>query len=145
MDGSRSGRRHERLAPPVARPFAPAGRSDRDEASTVYSFSACLSCGKPAPSECAYVGMLPGLGIVPGHRDLVPLCAPATVWQDCCHSRKHYRGAARFWAELGIDPIGLAFQLLRVSGDVTAGLRAVTRAREAAARYYRNLEGKGSS
>jgi hypothetical protein len=100
----------------------------------------CLRCGKPAPSECAYVGMLPGLGILPSDRYFVPLCGPATVWHDCCHSRKHYRGAARFWAELGIDPIDLAFQLWRVSGDVTAGLRAMARARQAAARQHRNLQ-----
>ena len=106
----------------------------------------CLGCGKPAPSECAYVGMLPGLGIVPGYRYLVPLCGPATVWQDCCHSRKHYLGTARFWSELGIDPLDLAFQLWRVSGDVTAGHRVVARASQAAAYQHRSLQiTKGSS
>jgi len=92
----------------------------------------CLRCGKPAPSECASVGMLPGLGILPGYWYLVPLCGPTTVWQDCCHSRKHYRGSARFWSELGIDPFDLVLQLWRISGDVTAGFHAVTRARQAA-------------
>src|SRR5437868_15043710 len=92
----------------------------------------CLSCGKPAPSECAYIGMLPGLGILRGRRDLVPLCGPAKVWQDCCHSRKHYRGAARFWSALGIEPIELASELWRVSGDVAAGRDTVMRARQAA-------------
>jgi hypothetical protein len=105
----------------------------------------CLCCGKSAPSECASVGMLPGLGILPSDRYFVPLCGPATVWQDCCHSRKHYRGAARFWAELGIDAIDLAFQQWRVSGDVTAGLRAIARARLAPAHHYRNLEDSRSS
>jgi hypothetical protein len=106
----------------------------------------CLSCGKPAPSECASIGMLPGLGIVPGERYLVPLCGPATVWQDCCHSRKHYRGAVRFWSELEIDPLDLASQLWRVSGDVTAGRRVVARARHAAARQHRmRVDGKGRS
>src|SRR5437764_9880925 len=100
----------------------------------------CLGCGKPAPSECAYVGMLPGLGILPGPRYLLPLCGPATVWQDCCHSRKHYRGAVRFWSELGIEPLDLAVELCRVSGDATAGLRAVARARQAAARQHRQLQ-----
>src|SRR5437764_4038349 len=100
----------------------------------------CLSCGKPAPSECAYVGRLPGLGILPGPRYLLPLCGPATVWQDCSHSRKHYRGAVRFWSELGIEPIDLAVQLWRVSGDATAALRAVARARQAAARQHRELQ-----
>src|SRR5205085_11788965 len=92
----------------------------------------CLGCGKPAPSECAYVGMLPGLGILPGPRYLVPLCGPATVWQDCSHNRKQYRGAVRFWSELGIEPIELASELWRVSGDVAAGRRTVMGARPAA-------------
>ena len=105
----------------------------------------CLSCGKPAPSECAYVGMLPGLGILPSDRYFVPLCGPATVWQDCCHSRKHYRGAARFWAELNIDAIDLAFQLSRVSGDIAAGLHAMARARQAPARYCGDLKHSRSS
>src|SRR5947209_232187 len=52
--------------------------------------------------------------------------------EDCCHSRKHYRGAARFWAELGIEPIELASELWRVSGDVAAGRRTVMRARQTA-------------
>src|SRR5438477_11687931 len=103
----------------------------------------CLSCGKPAPSECAYVGMLPGLGIVPGYRYLVPLCGPAPVWQDCCHSRKHYLGAARFWSELGIDPLDLASQLWRGLGDVKAGLRTVMRARQAAAHQRRSKGREG--
>jgi hypothetical protein len=105
----------------------------------------CLSCGKPAPSECAYVGMLPGLGILPRYRYLVPLCGPATVWQDCCHSHKHYRGAVRFWSELGIEPLDLAIQLWRVSGDAMAGLRAVTLAWEAAREHRRVQDTKDSS
>ena len=92
----------------------------------------CLGCGKPAPSECAYVGRLAGLAVPTGDRYLVPLCGPATVWQDCCHSRKHYRGAARFWSALGINALDLALQLWRVSGDLTAGVRTVMRARRAA-------------
>jgi hypothetical protein len=99
----------------------------------------CLSCGKPAPSECAYVGIIAGLGI--HDRWLVPLCGPATVWQDCCHSRKHFLGAGRFWSELGIDlPGELARQLWLVSGDASAGLRAMARAREATARQHRKVQ-----
>lgn len=93
----------------------------------------CLVCGKPAPSECACVGMLAGLGITIGDRYFLPLCGPATVWQDCCHSRKHYLGAARFWSEFGLEPLDLAAELWRVSGDVMVGLHAVRRARQGAA------------
>jgi hypothetical protein len=106
----------------------------------------CLDCGKPAPSECAQVGMLAGLGLRGTDYYLVPLCGPDTVWQDCCHSRKHYSGAARFWSELGIDPRDLASQLWRVSGDVTAGWHAVMLARQAASRQRPfRTDGKGSS
>ena len=63
-------------------------------------------------------------------RDLVPLCGPATRWEDCCHSRKYFLGAARFWSALGIDPLDLAYRLWRVSGDVQAGEYLVLRARE---------------
>ena len=87
--------------------------------------------------------MLAGLGLRGTDYYLVPLCGPATVWQDCCHSRKHYLGAARFWSELGIDPRDLACQLWRVSSDVTAGMRAVIAA-QAASRQRRNRRhGKG--
>lgn len=92
----------------------------------------CLYCGKPAPSECAYVATLAGLATPTDDRCRVPLCGPATVWEDCCHSRKYFHGA-RFWSELGIQPLYLAFQLWRLSGDVQAGLGAVMRARQAAA------------
>ena len=106
----------------------------------------CLSCGKRAPSECAQVGMLAGLGLRGTDYYLVPLCGPVTVWQNCCHSRKHYRGAARFWSELGIDALGVARQLWRVSGDVTAGHRVVARARQTASPQHRiRVDGKGRS
>src|SRR3954452_8653141 len=64
----------------------------------------CVACRKSAPSECAQIGMPAGLvGLSPSERDLVPLCGPETVWEDCCHSRKYYLGAAGFWSALGID------------------------------------------
>jgi hypothetical protein len=94
---------------------------------------ACIACGKPAPSECADIGMHDGMGLPPRDRYLVPLCGPATIWQDCCHSRKHYLGATRFWAALGIDPRDLASRLWRVSGDVPAGVGIMTRTRQAIA------------
>ena len=93
----------------------------------------CVACGKPAPSECACVRFHPGIGLPVSDPYLLPLCGPATVWDDCCHSRKHFLGAARFWSGLGIDPLGLAAWLWRVSDDVKAGEREVTRARLAIA------------
>ena len=93
----------------------------------------CLSCGKPAPSECAHLRTHAGVGLPSSERYLVPLCGPATVWVDCCHSRKHYLGATRFWSGLGIDARDVAFRLWRVSGDVEAGMRVVMQARQAIA------------
>ena len=89
----------------------------------------CLCCGKPAPSECAHLRTHAGLGLPSSSRYLVPLCGPATVWADCCHSRKHYLGATCFWSALGIDPRDVAFRLWRVSGDIEAGFRVVMQAR----------------
>ena len=93
----------------------------------------CLACGKQATSECALLRVHAGLGLLSSRRYLVPLCGPATVWEDCCHSRKHYLGATRFWSGLGIDPRDLAFRLWRVSDDLEAGLRVVMQTRRAIA------------
>ena len=90
----------------------------------------CVACCKSAPSECAHIGIPAGLSLSPSERDLVPLCGPATIWGDCCHSRKWFLGAARFWSGLGIDPLDLAYRLWRVSGDVRAGERAIREARQ---------------
>ena len=57
----------------------------------------CVVCGKPAPSECACIRFHPGIGLPASDPYLLPLCGPATVWDDCCHSRKHFLGSARFW------------------------------------------------
>src|SRR5437764_9169487 len=77
--------------------------------------------------------MSTGIGSPPSGRYLVPLCGPDTVWEDCCHSRKHHLGATRFWLRLGIEPLDLAAQLWRVSADVEAGERVIMRARPAVA------------
>jgi hypothetical protein len=105
----------------------------------------CLTCDKPAPSECAHIRSHAGIGLS-SDPYLVPLCGPATVWDDCCHSQKHYLGTARFWARLGIDPHDFARRLWRVSGDLAAGVRVVMRARQrSAATRYRRTGGTGSS
>jgi len=93
----------------------------------------CVACGRPASSECAHLGMSAEIGLPSSDRYLVPLCGPDTVWEDCCHSRKHYLGATRFWLRLGIEPLDLAAQLWRVSADVEAGERVIMRARQAVA------------
>jgi hypothetical protein len=96
----------------------------------------CVACGKPAPSECAELR-----GAEPGDPLMVPLCGPATVWQDCCHSRLHDLGL-RFWSALGIDPLDLACRLWRVSGDIPAGEPLVRRARQRIARQRQRGEAR---
>src|SRR5438874_13643843 len=99
--------RLHRQAPPPAQPVNPI--LARHQA--FIRALPCSACGKPAPSECAPIGLPAGMGLPTRERYLVPLCGPASVWDDCCHSQKHYLGAARFWSELGIDPVALAIRL----------------------------------
>jgi hypothetical protein len=88
----------------------------------------CAACGKPPPSEVAHFGMPAGLGPPLAERCLVPLCGPPSLWDDCCHSRKYFLGAAPFWSGLRIDPRRLALRLRQISGDVAAGAQEVRRA-----------------
>ena len=120
-------------------PIGPDGRGLMKHQAFIRSLP-CVACGKPAPSECARVGG----GLQPHDGDAVPLCGPATVWDDCCHSRQHQRGRARFWSELGIDPRRLADRLWQISGDSEAGQHMVRRARQAIARYRVASEMSGS-
>lgn len=65
------------------------------------------------------------MGIRPRDDLVAPLCR-------ACHDREE-RGKVTFWADcmaLGIsDPIAVAGQLRRVSGDTEKGLRAIAHAR----------------
>ena len=87
----------------------------------------CLACGKPPPSECAR--LCPVAPREPSEFDLLPLCGPDTVWEDCCHSRMYFAGPARFWSALGVDAFGLARRLWIVSGDQQAGEWLIREAR----------------
>ena len=144
--GMRSrGCRHENAAPPVAAPIAsldPARLPRPEETSAVHSLFTLPRLWQAGALRMRLCGMLPGLGIPPSERYILPLCGPEAVWKDCCHSRKHHRGAARFWSELRVDPLDLAAQLWRVSGDARAGQSTVMRARQAAmaVRQHRELQ-----
>jgi len=85
----------------------------------------CVSCGKAAPSEAAHVrtGTDGGVGVKPGDRYAVPLCA-------ACHAKQHQIGELTFWSTLRIDPINVALRLWTVSADIKAGERTVFRARQ---------------
>jgi hypothetical protein len=85
----------------------------------------CVACGKAAPSEAAHVrtGTDGGVGMKPGDRYAVPLCA-------ACHARQHRVGELTFWSALRIDPVNVALRLWTISADVKAGERTVFRARQ---------------
>ena len=85
----------------------------------------CVACGKAAPSDAAHVrtGTDGGVGMKPGDRYAVPLCA-------CCHAKQHRVGELTFWSALRIDPLNVASRLWTVSSDVEAGERTVFRARQ---------------
>jgi len=86
---------------------------------------ACVSCGKAPPSEAAHVrtGTDGGVGVKPGDRYAVPLCAS-------CHAKQHRIGELTFWSALRIDPLNVALRLWTVSADIKAGQRTVFRARQ---------------
>ena len=83
----------------------------------------CVACGKAAPSEAAHVrtGTDGGVGVKPGDRYALPLCAS-------CHAKQHRIGELTFWSALRIDPLNVALRLWTVSADVKAGKRTVFRA-----------------
>jgi len=85
----------------------------------------CVACGKAAPSEAAHVrtGTDGGVGVKPGDRYAVPLCA-------ACHAKQHRLGELTFWSALRIDPLNVALRLWTVSADINAGERTVFRARQ---------------
>jgi hypothetical protein len=85
----------------------------------------CVACGKAAPSEAAHVrtGTDGGVGVKPGDRYAVPLCA-------ACHAKQHRIGELSFWSVLSIDPVNVALRLWTTSGDIKAGERTVFRARQ---------------
>jgi hypothetical protein len=85
----------------------------------------CVACGKAAPSEAAHVRTATdgGIGVKPGDRYAVPLCA-------ACHAKRHRIGELTFWSGLRIDPLNVALRLWTISADVSAGERTVFRARQ---------------
>lgn len=86
----------------------------------------CLICEKPPPSEPAQLMCGADAGAEPY---LLPFCGPATVREDCCHNRLHYRRASCCWS--GLDPFELALRIWAVSGNRRAGEGIVRRARQA--------------
>jgi hypothetical protein len=85
----------------------------------------CVACGKAAPSEPAHLrtGTDGGVGMKPGDRYAVPLCA-------ACHAKQHRVGELTFWSALRFDPLNVALRLWTVSADLAAGERIVFRARQ---------------
>ena len=69
------------------------------------------------------IGAESAVGVKPGERYAVPLCA-------ACHAKQHRIGELSFWAALRIDPLNVASRLWTVSADLVAGERTVFRARQ---------------
>lgn len=82
----------------------------------------CCACGRGPRSEAAHIraGTDGGMGIKPSDRYTLPLC-PAH------HREQHSKSEVTFWADLGVDPYGLAEELWRHSGNEDRGRRAVMR------------------
>ena len=84
----------------------------------------CVACGRAAPSEAhVRTGTDGGVGVKPGDRYAVPLCA-------ACYAKQHRIGELTFWSALRIDPVNVAARLWTVSADIKAGERTVFRARQ---------------
>ena len=92
----------------------------------------CLGCGRAGPCDPAHLRfatddepLKPGTGLKPPDWRLVPLCRR-------CHDKEEH-GKVTFWGAcmaLGVsDPIGVAGQLWRVTGDTEAGYRTIQHAR----------------
>ena len=89
----------------------------------------CLKCGLDPCGEAAHVrmnsaafGKRQALGPKPGDEWTVPLCR-------ACHQSdpdaQHRVGELAFWSAIGINPLIVARDLYRVTGDALA-MRAVT-------------------
>src|SRR5215472_15246175 len=107
------------IVPPLPAPSRPSKRMQTFFVRQLPS----VACGKAAPSEPAHVrtGTDGGVGMKPGDRYAVPLCAN-------CHARQHRVGELTFWSALRFDPLNVALRLWTVSADLTAGERIVSRA-----------------
>jgi hypothetical protein len=92
----------------------------------VRSLGICLACGARGPVEAMHVrgGTDGGTGMKPSDKFSVP-------GDHACHMRQHQIGEVAFWGQLGIDPLNVSLRLWTVSGDVTAGIRIIERARQA--------------
>lgn len=77
----------------------------------------CAACGKPGPSDAAHIRMKSdkygkrdvGLGEKPDDCWSVPLCRS-------CHRKQHSMAEAKFWRDLGKNPLGIAQELYRIGG-----------------------------
>lgn len=87
----------------------------------------CLSCDVDPAREAAHVRMtgagkpMSGLGVKPSDRYALPLCST-------CHTgsatAQHVVGEAKFWGDLGLDPL-LICERLRSAAPSLEAMRAV--------------------
>ena len=131
--------KHGRPPPRISRevPYsirAPNQRKAPAHLGFIRALKICMICGKIGEVDPMHVrgGTGGGMGLKPADKYTVPGCRQ-------CHSKQHQIGEARFWAELGVDPVDCALRLWRVSGDMMAGRRAVERARLSINMYQAQL------
>lgn len=97
----------------------------------------CACCQAAAPNDAAHLRMAAadrgkphtGAGRKPDDHWTTPLCRT-------CHERQHSGSEARFWAEIGIDPITLCRDLYAVSGNDEAAVRIIREARKLESRGF---------
>ena len=89
----------------------------------------CCTCLDNISTEAAHVRMADaryekaetGMGRKPADQWTVPLCA-----RD--HTLQHSMGERKFWGMAEIDPLRLAVELFKVTGDHAAGERIIREA-----------------
>lgn len=92
----------------------------------------CLGCGRRGPCDPAHLRFNEAHPVHKGAAGLQPPDDLAVPLCRVCHNEEE-TGKQTFWAtrmDMGVtDPIGVAGQLRRVSGDTDKGLRAIAHAR----------------
>ena len=90
----------------------------------------CLICGDNISTEASHIRysdakrnkINPGVGAKPDDKYTLPLC-------NLHHMNQHMIGnERRFWNVIGLDPIPLALELYKISGDYEKGCEIIQKA-----------------
>lgn len=94
----------------------------------------CSVCGRPAPSEAAHCRLRYSGGVtVPPEEQGGTALKPADKWClpmcNACHRWQHTMSESDFWADLEMNPLGIASKLWDNTGNRNAALGTLHRAR----------------